>query len=421
MWPSKSKGQVACLRLPNFCWQAEALLRPSLLDKGRKSIITGTLLDLPSTLSGDKGPLGQAATERVVLDFSPGLTGVVPGMPLAAAMSRHKEAALVEADVPRYRRVFERVLDAVEAIAPGAEDGGLGTAYVGIWGLEGLYGDHKAVIRALARSILPVLDFDLRIGVGENKWLAYLASTISKSRRGCRMTGEPGSVLAPFPVDLLPVPYETVERLHSFGLHTLGAVADLDRGPVEAQFGRAGTVIWELSNGIDPRPVVPRRVVESVSEYLSFPDPTVQMSVLVAGLESLLAKAFSRPEMARRYARAASLHARVFRRAPWSLDVTFKEPVGRREAALLPVKAKIDSAGLHGPLEDLRLTLSGLSGEPWRQESVWKEVQAEENLRQSLSQLGARLGGQPPIYKVRELEPWSRIPERRHALVRLGS
>jgi hypothetical protein len=34
-----------------------------------------------------------------------------------------------------------------------------------------------------------------------------------------------------------------------------------------------------------------------------------------------------------------------------------------------------------------------------------------------LRQLGARLGVQPPIYHVREVEPWSRLPERRQALV----
>ena len=43
----------------------------------------------------------------------------------------------------------------------------------------------------------------------------------------------------------------------------------------------------------------------------------------------------------------------------------------------------------------------------------------ENNLHQSISQLRARLGLAPPIYQVRELEPWSRVPERRQALVQL--
>ena len=34
-----------------------------------------------------------------------------------------------------------------------------------------------------------------------------------------------------------------------------------------------------------------------------------------------------------------------------------------------------------------------------------------------MRQLEMRLRTKPPIYKVMELEPWSRIPERRQALV----
>ena len=34
-----------------------------------------------------------------------------------------------------------------------------------------------------------------------------------------------------------------------------------------------------------------------------------------------------------------------------------------------------------------------------------------------MKQLEGRLRGKPPIYQVREIEPWSRIPERRQALV----
>ena len=107
-------------------------------------------------------------------------------------------------------------------------------------------------------------------------------------------------------------------------------------------------------------------------------------------------------------------------RASWSLHVAFKEPVSSKERALFGIKSKLDGAEISGPLEDLRLTLSGLSGESWRQESMWKEVQQEENLRQAIRQLQSRLGVAPPIYQVRELEPWSRIPERRQALVQLS-
>ena len=58
--------------------------------------------------------------------------------------------------------------------------------------------------------------------------------------------------------------------------------------------------------------------------------------------------------------------------------------------------------------------------EDGRQESLWAEVRRDQKLQEVVNQLEARLDTTPPVYQVRELEPWSRIPERRHALVRLS-
>jgi hypothetical protein len=51
---------------------------------------------------------------------------------------------------------------------------------------------------------------------------------------------------------------------------------------------------------------------------------------------------------------------------------------------------------------------------------MWKDVKRDDDLREMISQLRARLKIAPPIYQVRELEPWSRIPERRYALVQMS-
>lgn len=408
---------IACIRIPSFCWQVEAARRPSLRDHG-PVLITGASTDLPDNPSAPARRRRSPGnpSERIVLDHSPNLDGVVSGMPLSEAVSRHKSAILVEADLPNYISVFEDLLERLEELAPDVEDAGPGTAYVGIGGLEALYGNDAQIVRVLAAAFD---DFDARIGVGENKWLAYVAASISRPGSGRKVTGDPGRFLSPFPVDMLPVPYAVLQKLRSFGLRTMGDVASLSQGPLEAQFGAYGRTIWRLANSLDDRPLLPRKSVPTVSERLSFPDATVNLSTIIPGIESLLTRAFSRPVMANRYARRADLQAQVFRRPPWKLQVAFREPVGARNHALFAIKAKLDNVDIPGPLEDMRLTLSELSGEAWQQESMWKEVQQAEHLRQAVSQLRARLGVPPPIYQVRELEPQSRIPERRHALVEL--
>ena len=425
--PQLPEGRVrpiACLRVPNFPWQVEVLRKPELHD--HSAIVAGKALDLSEDLTNmPSGPgLGQASkaaknslSARVVLAASPDLTDVIPGMSIIEATSRHKGVLIIEADTALYALMFDEIIQNLEHIVPDIEAAAPGLAYVGIWGLEGLYGDDAHVVRLLAGA---VDDFDIRIGVGDNKWLAYAASLLSRSNSGRKITGEPGRFLDKFPVDSLPVPYSLIKRLHAFGLTTMGHIADIPRGPMEAQFGQSGGAAWELANGIDNRPLMPKRSVLGVSEHLDFPDPTVSMSAIVTALESLLGRAYRRPQFIRRFARQANIQSQVFQHAPWTMRVSFKDPAGSKHQALFAIKSKLDMTKIPGPLEDMRITLSGITGEAGRQESMWNEVKRDTDLQETISQLRSRLRIAPPIYQVKELEPWSRIPERRYALVQLS-
>jgi len=430
---------IACIHLPHLPWQAETRRNPDLA--GKPAVIVDGLNQRPPTLRQAQGAAG---SQRTVLDCSPDLRGVVPGMPVAQALSRNKHALLIEPDIPHYRILFERILKSLEMRVPDIEDAGLGLAYAGIWGLEKLYGSDARVVQILAAAASGPSVFqsrhcrgsgqrppagtstcsgqrlDVRIGVGENKWLAYIAAAGSRPGSARKVTGEPGRFMSRFPVDLLPIEYSIIERLHSFGLQRMEDIAALPESAMQAQFGKPGALAWQLANGFDDRPLLPRRTQEAISEHLSFPDATASMAAILPAIESLLSRAFRRPRLAKRYVRETVLQAQVLRRPPWTLRVAFKEPAGTATRALFSIKAKLDGIALPGPLEDMRLTLLGLTGEAGRQESLWTEVHREQQLHDAVSQLQARLGAVPPIYQVRELEPWSRIPERRHALVQLS-
>ncbi|MBN4064782.1 hypothetical protein JYU04_03495 [Dehalococcoides mccartyi] len=415
---------LACLRIPNFPWQVEIARKPELLE--RSAIVAGKALDLSEDLTNtpassratSRSKANSSLSARVVLAASPDLTDVMPGMPLMEATSRHRGVLIIEADIPLYALVFDEIIENLERLVPDIEATAPGLAYVGIWGLESLYGDDAQVVRLLAGA---VDGFDLRIGVGDNKWLAYAASLLSRSNSGRKVTGEPGRFLDQFPVDSLPVPYQLIKRLHAFGLTTMGHIADIPRGPMEAQFGQIGGIAWDLANGIDNRPLMPKRSVLGVSEHLDFPDPTASMATIVPAIESLLNRAYGRSQLARRFARQANIQSQVFQHAPWTMRVAFKDPAGNKNQALFAIKSKLDMVEIPGPLEDMRITLSGITGEAGRQESMWKEVKRDTDLQETISQLRSRLRIAPPIYQVRELEPWSRIPERRYALVQLSA
>ena len=124
-----------------------------------------------------------------------------------------------------------------------------------------------------------------------------------------------------------------------------------------------------------------------------------------------------RSEISGRYVRTASIESRVYRRPPWVKKFGFKEALGNKDKALFAMKSRLDSVTLPGPLEDMRLTLTGLTGESGIQSNLFSDVRKQEQLKEMMRQLEALLDGKPPIYQLKDIEPWSRIPERRQVLI----
>ncbi|MFH1486535.1 MAG: DNA polymerase Y family protein [Chloroflexota bacterium] len=388
--------KIACLLVPHFPVRLEMKGAPEL--RGKPVILT------------QRVPGGQ-----IVLDASEEAGDVTCGMPALAALSRCPHASMVTAYPPRYQEGWGDILDLLERVSPGVEDGGLGCAYMDIEGLSGLHGGEDR----LASAVLSVLPGECGacIGMASSKFTAHMAAATSAPGRYFCVPEDASAYLASFSVDMLPLPYKAIASFHGFGLHKLRDIARLPLNAVEAQFGARGKLAWELANGIDLRPLVPRKPQIVVKERVCFLEPTTTREALLVAVESLLARAFSRKELQGRCARLAIIEAELSTAAPFTRRVTFKEPVATGEQAFSILKNLLADVGLPGPIEALSLTLSGIGGEAGRQISLFTSVRRRTNLAEAIRELQTRFAGKAPIYRIREVEPWSRIPERRRVLV----
>ena len=113
----------------------------------------------------------------MVADFLPEGSGVRQGMPLEQALSLHGGTRVLEADEPHYREVFNEVLAALQGVSDRVEVAELGTAYVGLGGLEGMYGGEARLARALLNAVSP--DMEPRVGLAHGKFPAYVAAKVS--------------------------------------------------------------------------------------------------------------------------------------------------------------------------------------------------------------------------------------------------
>lgn len=350
----------------------------------------------------------------MVLDFSPGLKDLLCGMPIQQALTRHGDAELLAADIPHYQSTFNEILDGLELKSPLVEGAELGCAYIGIDGLEGLYPDDDALTGAV-REV--VKDFDPLIGIAENKFLASLAARHCLPNSYKILSGDINAFLKDLPCDILPVSVKTQSKLRDFGLTTLGQVAALPLGPCQSQFGTEGKRIWDLAHGIDDTPLYPRFMEEAIEENITLSSVTVSLDAILVAIESLLTRVFMRNTLKGRGIRKLTVWTRTWNAEQWERSINFKEPAMNLRSVLTRIKRVLEEYPQPGPVEQVGLKISGLGYPRGRQKNLFSDVRAQEQLAEDINQLEFRMGN-PQVYKVKEVEPWSRIPERRYALTR---
>lgn len=388
--------KILCVLLPHFAWRCEARRNPAL--EGRAAIVIQS-----------KDP---ASSQKLVVDWSPELEGLTRDMPLQQALARHDSADLIPADLPYYRSVFKEILDGLEQVSPLVEGGDPGCVYVGADGLHLIYPNDAALINA-ARDV--TADFTPQMGIAGNKFLAALAAQQSQPDDCKIFWGDAASFLKDLPCGVLPVSVKSKGKLRDFGIRRLGQIAAMLPGPMQSQFGLEGKRIWELAQGIDNTPLLPRFMEEVIEESATLPSITVSMDAIVTSAEAILLRIL--PDIIRRGfgIRNLTLWTRTWNTENWEREINFREPAMDVKGIVVRLKRALEDYPQPGPVEQVGLRVNRLGYPLGRQRNLFADMRAQEHLADDIKQLELKLGN-PQIYKVKEVEPWSRIPERRYAL-----
>jgi len=339
--------------------------------------------------------------------------GLRAGMRMGEALSRCPELALIPADPERAERAWEDALRRLEGLGAEVESDRAGEAFFEVAGLEHLYGGIEGVLRRARRE----MGRSARFGVGPSRFCAYVAATTTGGivpGRGAR------EFLDPLPVSLLcgrlggddeadDLPNE-LERL---GISTLGRLAGLPRDAVADRFGRLGLRALRLARGEDD-PLRPRPVPEPIAVELELPE-AVTGQQLERALELLIARLLAHPTRRGRTLRALRLSARLAAGGGWRRQVALRRASAdpaRLADALLPHLSLLPA-----PAAALRLEAAALGPETGEQLSLaGPEEQRRRRISEAVRQTRSAAGADA-VLRVLEVDPESRVPERREVLM----
>jgi nucleotidyltransferase/DNA polymerase involved in DNA repair len=348
--------------------------------------------------------------------------GVRAGMRLAEALSRCPALALVAADPVRAEAVWERSLRRMEGLGAAVEPARPGEAFFALEPLCGLYGSIAAVLARARRALGP----PARLGAGPNRLCAHAAATRMRARRPAVIVTEPAArrLLAGLPVAALRDRLRDerrrgweeaafIDSLERLGVRTLGELAALPAEAVADRFGEPGLRALRLARGVD-EPLRPRRPNEELVERLGLPEAASGQQ-LERALGLLIERLLAHPARAGRTIRRLRLEARLAAGGGWRSEVVLRAALASPERLRLAITPRLGE--LPGPATSLALRALELGPEAGDQAPLRRSPSEERRGRLGEAVRQARAAaGRDAILQVIEVDPRSRVPERRAIL-----
>lgn len=146
------------------------------------------------------------------------------------------------------------------------------------------------------------------------------------------------------------------------------------------------------------------------------PTPAISREMLMVGLRQLVHRAFTRPLLRNRQVREITLRATLENRRSWERTLVLKNPCSA-SGLITALDLRLQALEMPGPIESVSIQFNGIVNEVGHQQMLPSlRPRHTPPVKEAIRQLKQRYG-LSPLFRVVEVEPWSRIPERRHALI----
>jgi protein ImuB len=345
--------------------------------------------------------------------------GVRAGMPLGEALSRSPDLVLIPPDPERATGQWELALSGLEGIGAAVESERAGEAFFAADGLRGLHGGVGGALRQARQAV----GMPARVAAGPSRFVAYAAATRARPRKGSRRelvidATRVRDFLSPLPVSLLGTRldpegtggHELVAVLERLGVKTLGMLAELPEDAVADRFGGPGLRARRMARGEDD-PLRPRGLRVALVAVVELPEAAAGPQ-LERALALLVDRLLADPGRRGRMVRALRFGARLAGGGGWRRDVALRRPSASPELLRIALAPRLPE--LPGPASSLVLEVTAL-GPPAGEQLELTRREAERRralLSEAVRQVRAA-AGPGALLRVLEVDPESRVPERR--------
>lgn len=183
--------------------------------------------------------------------------GVKTGMAIWQAQQCCRDLIIVPPHYTEYMRYSKYVREILQDYSDQIEGFGLDESWIDVTGSTGLFGSPMKIASEISDRVKQELGITVSIGVSNNKVTAKLGSDYKKPDGITRIEPDNYQEIAyPLPVqDLLYVGPATQRKLNSYGIRTIGQLAETDPQVLQGWFGKVGYSLSAFARGLDASPV----------------------------------------------------------------------------------------------------------------------------------------------------------------------
>jgi DNA polymerase-4 len=259
--------------------------------------------------------------------------GVHSAQPISQAWKLCPQGIYVHPGMEKYERASEAIMAIFLQFTDMVEQVSIDEAFLDVTGCRRLFGTGPDIARRIKARVLREQRLTCSVGVATNKFVAKVASDLKKPDG--LVVVEPAKekeFLAPLPVGRLwGVGSKTEASLKSLGFEIIGQLAESPRADLVRRLGKTGEHLYELSNGLDVRPVSPEEGYKSIGHELTFEKDTADTDLLHDTLLQLSEKVSHRLRAHRAQARTITVKFREADFTTCTRRTTLKAPADTLE------------------------------------------------------------------------------------------
>ena len=279
--------------------------------------------------------------------------GARVGMTLVQASACAREAVVAVDDPARDAAVWATVLDALDLASPLVEDAGHGLAFLEMRGIEGDAEHWLASVRETLAGCDQPRALPFRLALATSKFVARAAACVADATIVRR--GEEAAFVAPLPLHALDLNRDLFERLHLFGVKTLGELAALPYGPFVRRFGSEAAGWHAHARGIDETPLVPHPRAIAIDRSMYGEGTAEREDQLLFALRSLVARVADDVAYAGKRCGFLRLTLECEDGERLDLPTPLAQPSAQSTTMFDLLRARLEGVVLHAPVAGLRL------------------------------------------------------------------